>query len=79
MNTQDTLNIFLIAGIVVISACVVYISYYFVQALKSVTNLSDDLDEIALNVKNKVAIKALAAVPALLVSLVGKIIRKKRG
>ena len=79
MNTQDTLNIFLILGIMVISTCAVYISYYFVQALKSVTNLSDDLDEIALNIKNKLGLKVLAAVPALLVSLVGKIIRKKRG
>lgn len=60
-------------------ACVVYVSFYLVQALKSITNLSDDLGEIALNIKNKVALKVLAAIPALLVSLVGKVIKKKRG
>ena len=79
MNTQDALNIFLILGVMVITFCAVYISYYLAQALKSVTNLSDDLDEIALNIKNKVAIKALAAIPSLLVALVGRVIKKKRG
>lgn len=66
-------------AVLVITACVVYVSFYLVQALKSVTNLSDDIDEIALNIKNKVALKALTAIPALLVSLVGKVIKKKRG
>lgn len=79
MSTQDTLNIFLILAVLVITVCVVYISFYLVQALKSITNLSDDLGEIALNIKNKVAIKALAAIPALLVALVGKVIKKRRG
>lgn len=79
MSTQDTLNIFLILAVLIMTVCVVYISFYLAQALKSMTNLSDDLDEIALNIKNKVAIKALAAIPALLVALVGKVIKKRRG
>lgn len=79
MSTQDTLNIFLILAVLVMTVCVVYISFYLAQALKSITNLSDDLGEIALNIKNKVAIKALAAIPALLVALVGKVIKKRRG
>lgn len=79
VTTQDTLNIFFILAILVITSCVIYVSYYLVQALKSITNLSDDIDEIALNIKNKVAIKVLAAIPALLVSLVSKVIKKKRG
>lgn len=79
MNTTDTLNILLIIALFIITACIVYATYYFGQALKSITALSDDLDEIAQGIKDKVRLKALAAIPALLVALVGRIIKKKRG
>lgn len=79
MSTQDTLNIFLIIGLFIIVSCFVYITYYFVQALKSFSSLADSLDETTQSVKEKLRMKALAAIPALLVALVGRVIKKKRG
>lgn len=76
---QETLNIFIILSIFVVTACIVFVSYYFIQALKSMAALTDDLDEVAQILKNKVQMKVLAAIPALLVALAGKIIRRKRG
>ncbi len=79
MNTQDTLNIFLIIGLFIIVSCSVYITYYFVRALKSFSALADNLEETAQSIKNKLQMKALAAIPALLVALVGRVIKRKRG
>ncbi|MDD5415904.1 MAG: hypothetical protein PHE48_02760 [Candidatus Daviesbacteria bacterium] len=78
-TTQDFLNIILTLGLLVITVCIVYVSYYLVKALKSVTNLSDSLEDTAQGIKDKIQIKALAAIPALLVAIAGKIIKKKRG
>lgn len=79
MNSQEILNVFLIIGILVIIPCVIFATYYFVQALKSITQLADDLDETAQNLKNKIQMKALTAILALLISLASKIIKKRRG
>jgi len=78
-TAQDFLNIILAIGFLVITACIVYVSYYFVHALKSVTNLSDSLEDTIQGIKDKIQLKALAAIPALLVAIAGKIIKKKRG
>lgn len=79
MNTQDILNIFLILGFVIITCCVVFTTFFMVQALKSIIRLADNLDETTQGIKEKVQMKALAAIPALLVALVSKVVRKKRG
>lgn len=79
MNTQEILNTLLVLGFLVITACVVFVTYYFIQALKSITQLADDLNETTQSIKDKVQMKALAAIPALLVTLVSKVIRRKRG
>lgn len=76
---QDTLNIFIILSIFVVTTCIAFVTYYFIRALKSMAQLTDDLDDITQNLKNKVQMKALAAIPALLVALAGKVIRRKRG
>jgi len=79
VESRDILNAFLILGFLIITACTLYVSFYFVQALKSVTKLADDLLDLTQNIKDKVAMKALTAIPALLVALVGKVIQKRRG
>lgn len=80
MNTdQNYLNIALAVGILVITICIAYVSYYLVQALKSITNLSTSLEDTAQGIKDKIRLKALAAIPALLVAIIGKIIKNKRG
>lgn len=76
---QDFLIIILAVGVLVITACLVYVSYYLVRALKSITILSDSLEDTAQGIKDKVQLKALAAIPALLITIIGKIIKNKRG
>lgn len=78
-STQVVLNTLLVVGFLVITVCIVYITYYLVKALKSITDLVDSLIDTTQNIKNKIQLKALAAIPALLVTLVGKVIKKKRG
>ncbi len=77
MNTQDTLNIFLIIALFVITSCIVYATYYFVQTLKSFESLTANLDETAQNIKGKLKMKFLVAIPALLVALAAKVIKKR--
>lgn len=79
VNTaQDFLNIILGIGFLVITACIVYVSYYFVQALKSITNLSDSLENTTQDIKSKLQMKVLTAIPALIVALIGRILKKGR-
>lgn len=63
-TTQDILNLFLAVGFLVVTVCVVYITYYLVKALRSITNLTDSL-------------KSLAVIPALVVALVSRIFKKR--
>ena len=79
MDTRDFLNLVLAIAIIVLTSCIIYATYYFVQALKSMTQLTDDLDQTAQSLKNKVQMKALAAIPALLIALASKVIKRKRG
>ncbi len=76
---QDFLGSILAVGVLVITACLVYVSFYLVRALKSITSLSDSLEDTAQGIKDKVQLKALAAIPALLIAIIGKIIKNKRG
>lgn len=78
MNMQDVFYTILVIGIITIVICAVYTTYFFVKALKSITNLLSDVEEAAQNVKNGLKIKALAAIPAILLSIASKIIRKRR-
>ena len=74
---QDTLNAFLVIFLAIITGCVVAITYFFVQALRSVERTADDLSETAQSFKDKLQFKVLAAIPALLLTLVRNI--RKRG
>ena len=80
VNTvQDFLNIILAVGFLIITVCIVYVSYYLVKTLKSITGLSDSLEDTTRGIRDKIQMRALAAIPALLVAIAGKIIKKKRG
>lgn len=78
MDIKDILNLFLIVAILIITLCVAYATYYFVQALKSITSLADDLIDTTQSIKQKLQLRALAAIPALLVALIGKVIKRRR-
>jgi len=79
VSTQDTLNIFLLIALLIITGCIVYTTYYFVQALKSIANLTDNLEDATESIKNRLQMKALKAIPGLLVSLIAQVIKKRRG
>ncbi len=78
MESRDILNLILIIAILVITACFAYATFYLTQALKSITTLADDLVDTTQSIKQKIQLKALATIPALLVALIGKVIKKRR-
>ena len=78
MNSQDFLQITLGVGFIILVSCIIFITFYFVKVLKSFRDLLDDADNIAMGIKNGIKLKALAALPALLIALISKTIRKRR-
>lgn len=78
VTTQDILNILLIIGFLVITVCIALITYFFIKALKSIASLADSLENTAQDVREKIQMKTLRIVPALLVALVGRILKRGR-
>lgn len=77
MSTQDILNIVLILALIVFTSCVVFITVFFVAALKAIIVMAENVSETTQSIKDKVQLKVLSAIPALLVTLVGKFIRRR--
>lgn len=77
VNTQDILNVFLIIGIIVITGCILFSTFYFIQALRSIIQLAEDLNDATQSIKNKIQMKALATIPALLITLVSKVLKRR--
>lgn len=75
--TQDLLNILVGIGFLTIAVCAVFVTYFLVRALKSVTTLTDSLENTTQEIKNKLQIRALLAVPALMIGLINKILKKR--
>lgn len=78
MNIQETLTALLVAGFLIISVCFIFITYYLVKTLKSVINLTDSLGETTQNIKDKIQMKVLTVIPALVVALIGRILKRGR-
>lgn len=78
VNSSDTLNLFLIIGVITITGCMVFLTYFFIQALRSIQNLSEHLIDATQGLKDRVGLKAIAAIPAVLVALVGKLLKRGR-
>ena len=78
MNPADLLYLVLGIGFVIIVACIIFVTIYFVKALKSVRDLIDNADNIAMGIKNGMKLKALATLPALLIALISRTIRNRR-
>lgn len=77
MNTQDVLNTLLVIGLLVISLCFVFITFFLIKALQSVIKLTDSLEETTQNIKGKLQLKFLAVVPALFVALISRLMKKR--
>ena len=78
MSLQDALNIFLIIGLVTFIVSASLITYFTVKALKAITSLANNIEETTANIKDGMRLRALAALPALLMSLVSKFVKKGR-
>lgn len=78
MSAQETLNTLLVIGFLIITICVVFVTYFFVKALKSIINLTESLEETTENIRGKLQMRFLAVIPAILVALVSKLIKKGR-
>lgn len=78
MNTQDILNTILIIGLIVTVTCIAFVSYFLVKALKSITDLTDSLQATTQSIKDKIQMKLLTAIPALIMGLISKILKRGR-
>ena len=74
---QETLNLFLFIFLAIITGCIVVVAVFFIMALKTFMRMSEQLNETALSFRDKLQFKALAALPAILLTLVRNI--RKRG
>lgn len=74
---QNTLNLFVVIFLLVIAACAVVITFYLVLALKAFVQSADEVSDAVQSIKEKIQLKALAALPAFLIGLINRL--RKRG
>ncbi len=79
VNTQDFLNLSLAVGFIVITICIVFTTFFFVQSLKSISEMAENISDTTQSIKEKIQMKLLTALPALLIGLASRIIKRKRG
>ncbi|MBI2315135.1 hypothetical protein HYU93_03735 [Candidatus Daviesbacteria bacterium] len=78
MGTQDLLNAVLIIGFLIIVVCIGFVTFFLVQTLKAVSKLAESLENTTQDVREKIQMKALRMVPALLLALVSRIFKRGR-
>lgn len=78
MSIQEIVSIVLAVGFFVIVVCVAIITFFVIKALKSVSDLSNSLQDTTQNIREKLQTRAWAIVPALFVAIVKKIITRGR-
>ncbi|MBI2599913.1 hypothetical protein HYW43_03270 [Candidatus Daviesbacteria bacterium] len=78
MSLKDILDVSLVTGIVIVSICIVYITFYLIRVLKSITDLTNTLTDTTLDVKEKLQKNVLTAIPGLIMGLIGTLIKKRR-
>lgn len=78
VTPQDILNTLIVIGFLIITICIIFITYFLVRALKAITNLANSLENASLDIKDRLQNRAFSLIPALLVALIGKILKKGR-
>lgn len=81
MSAGEIVSIILAVGFLVIAFSIVLVSVYFIKALKSLTSLADSLQNTTEDIRAKIQNKFIAAVPTLLLALLGRLFGRilKRG
>ncbi|MCL5784218.1 MAG: hypothetical protein M1142_02590 [Patescibacteria group bacterium] len=67
---QDILIALIAIEFLIIASCILIVTYFFVKTLRSVSETSKSINE-------KLQMKFVAFIPALLVALIGRIFKKR--
>ena len=78
MSIQEIVNILLVVGLLIISACVVATTFFLIKALKAITNLADSLQDTSQSIREKIQMRFLVALPAIVLGILGKILKRGR-
>lgn len=79
MDTKDILNISLTIVALIFGVCFIYITIYLVKTLQSINDTARNISDTTESIKENIQLKSLTTIPSLLMSMVGKIINRKRG
>ncbi len=78
MSVQEVINILLVVGLLVISACAVIITFFLIKALRAIIRLADSLQDTSQSIREKIQMRFLAALPAIVLGILGKILKRGR-
>ena len=79
MDTKDILNVTLTLVALIFAGCFVYITIYFVKTLQAINQTAHNISETTESIKENMQLKALTTLPSLVMNLIGRIIKRKRG
>lgn len=77
MSNQEITNIILVVGFLIITFCIIFVTYFLIKALKSITDLADSLQNTTQIFREKIQMNILRLIPAVLVGLIGRFFKKR--
>lgn len=77
MGSQEITNIILVVGFLIITLCIIFVTYFLIKALKSITDLANSLQNTTQIFREKIQMNILRLIPAVLVGLIGRFFKKR--
>ncbi len=77
MSSQEIIGTILAVGFLIIALCFAFITFYLIKALKSLSTLAESLQNTSENIRGKIQNRFMLAIPALLITLIGRILKKR--
>lgn len=78
MTTQEIVSIILAVGFLIIVACIILVTFYFIKVLKSAADIANSVQDTTQNIKEKLQTRAWTIIPALLLAIIRGIIKRRR-
>lgn len=78
MSSQEIISIVSTVGFLIIVVCAIFITFYLIKALQSLKTLADSLQNTTEKIKEKIQINILKFVPAIVVGLIGRLLKRGR-
>lgn len=78
MSNQEIINFILAAGFLIITVCIIFVTYFLIKALKSLTALADSLQNTTQIFREKIQMNILRLIPAIFVGLIGRLLKRGR-